>query len=186
MAKEKDKAPDGETEEGGDGEQQAAKQGFVKKLLGNRKLLIIAAAALAVVLGGGGAGAWFFLFHAKPDAAKTKLAAAQADAPIVPPKVAFFDMPDVVVNIQSPDGSPAYLKLSVALELKSGAEEAGLKVLVPRIVDQFQGYLRELRVGDLQGSESVMRIKEELLRRIKVAAEPYPVRDVLLKEMIVQ
>jgi hypothetical protein len=31
-----------------------------------------------------------------------------------------------------------------------------------------------------------MRLKEELLRRINVAAAPFSVRDVLLKEMIVQ
>lgn len=178
--KEKD-AEDGEADEGA-----GVKQGFIKKLLGNKKMLIIAAAVLAVVLGGGGAGVWFFLFNSKPDAAKTKMAAAHSNVPIVPPKVAFFDMPDVVVNIQSPDGSPAYLKLSVALELRSADEEPGLKVLIPRVVDQFQSYLRELRVGDLQGSESVLRLKEELLRRINVAAAPYPVRDVLLKEMIVQ
>jgi len=57
---------------------------------------------------------------------------------------------------------------------------------MPRIVDQFQSYLRELRVDDLRGSAGVMRLKEELLRRINVAAAPYPVKDVLLKEMIVQ
>jgi flagellar FliL protein len=57
---------------------------------------------------------------------------------------------------------------------------------MPRIVDQFQSYLRELRVDDLRGSAGVMRLKEELLRRINVAAAPFSVRDVLLKEMIVQ
>jgi len=90
------------------------------------------------------------------------------------------------VNIQTADGTPAYLKLSVSLELNTPEEKAGLQVLMPRVVDQFQGYLRELRVDDLRGSAGVMRLKEELLRRINVAAAPYRVRDVLLKEMIVQ
>ena len=45
---------------------------------------------------------------------------------------------------------------------------------------------RELRIDDLHGSAGVLRVKEELLRRINAAASPYPVRDVLLKEMIVQ
>ena len=69
---------------------------------------------------------------------------------------------------------------------QSGAFSAGLQVLMPRIVDQFQGYLRELRVDDIKGSAGIMRLKEEMLRRINVAAAPYRVRDVLLKEMIVQ
>jgi flagellar FliL protein len=46
--------------------------------------------------------------------------------------------------------------------------------------------LRELRLDDLKGSEGVLRLKEELLRRAAIAAAPYKVRDVLLKQMIVQ
>ncbi len=154
-----------------------------KGLLANKKLLIIAAVALVALLGVG-AGAYFFLFASKP---ATHLAKAkEAQLPLVPPKVVFYNVPDIVVNIQSQNGNPTYLKLAVALELKNAKEEQGIKVLMPRIVDQFQSYLRELRVSDLQGSESVMRVKEELMRRINVAVAPYRVQDVLLKEMIVQ
>jgi flagellar FliL protein len=180
MAKDKDQ-DDAET--GADAADGAPKQGFVKKFLGNKKLLIIVAAALVLVLGGGGAGLYFFVFSGS-DAKDTKV--ATAPIPVIPPTVAFYDMPDIVVNITNPDGSPAYLKLSVSLELAAAEEKAALTALTPRIVDQFQGYLRELRVDDLRGSAGVLRLKEELLRRINVAAAPYPVKDVLLKEMIVQ
>ena len=162
-----------------------AKKGFVKKLLGNKKMLLIAVGALVLVLGSG-AGAYIFLFSGSSGDAQEKTAHTEPPKPIVPPKVAFYDMPDMVVNIQSPNSTPAYLKLSVALELDSADEKPGLKVLMPRVVDQFQGYLRELRVDDLQGSAGMLRLKEELLRRINVAAKPYKIRDVLLKEMIVQ
>jgi flagellar FliL protein len=167
------------SEAAGDGaELEAPKKRFSKKFL-----LIAGGAALMVVLALG-AGAWFFFFRsAQSDVSKN--AEAQA-IPLVPPQVAYYDMPDLVVNIQSGDGSPAYLKLSVSLELISMTEKSGIQVLMPRIVDQFQGYLRELRVDDLRGSAGIIRLKEELLRRINVAAAPYPVRDVLLKEMIVQ
>jgi len=115
-----------------------------------------------------------------------KTAAAGPEFPATPPQVAYFDIPDLIVNIQSADGSPVYLKLSLSLELYTAEEKAGIQVLVPRIVDQFQGYLRELRADDLKGSAGIMRVKEELLRRTNVAAAPYKVRDVLLKEMILQ
>ncbi len=170
--------------EGAEGAALEPKQGFVKKLLGNRKLLIIAAAGLLVVLGGTGAGLYFFVFAA-PKADATRTANAEP-IPATPPQVAFYDVPNIIVNIQSADGSPAYLKLGTALELNSEDEKAGITALMPRIVDQFQGYLRELRIDDLKGSAGVLRLKEELLRRINVAAAPYRVRDVLLKEMIVQ
>jgi flagellar FliL protein len=173
--------PEGEAAEGA--ENTEPKQGFVKKLLGNRKLLLIAGAGALLLFLGIGAGLYFLVFAASP--AQTKIAAT-SPIPIVPPNVAFYDMPDIVVNIQSADGTPAYLKISVALELAAADEKAGIQALMPRVVDQFQGYLRELRVDDLHGSAGVLRLKEELLRRINVAAAPYPVRDVLLKEMIVQ
>ena len=182
MAKDKPQTEDSEAEAAT--AEDAPKQGFVKKLLGNKKLLIIVAAGLLLVLGGGGAGLYFFVF-AGSDAKDSKTAAA-APIPIVPPTVAFYDMPDIVVNISNVDGSSAYLKLSVSLEMAQADEKAALQALTPRIVDQFQGYLRELRVDDLHGSAGVLRLKEELLRRINVAAAPYPVKDVLLKEMIVQ
>ena len=191
MAKDKAKntgeaeEPENETDGGAEGGD--AKKGFVKKLLANKKLLMIAAGVFVLVLCGGGAGAWYFLFRGDHAAKAPANVADAGDAlPLVPPKVAFYDMPDMVVNIQSPDGTPAYLKLSVSLELKSAEETPGIKALMPRVVDQFQTYLRELRVDDLRGSESVLRLKEELLRRINVTAAPYRVRDVLLKEMIVQ
>jgi flagellar FliL protein len=172
-------APEGE---GAD----APKQGFVKKLLGNKMMLMmVGGGALVLLLGGG--GAYFFLGGSHKAAAGGKVAAADAPpTPIVPPTVAFYDMPDIVVNIQSADGTPAYLKLAVALELTGADEKAGIQPLMPRVVDQFQGYLRELRVDDLKGSAGVMRLKEELLRRINVATTPFKIKDVLLKEMIVQ
>ncbi len=160
----------------------AARNGFVQKLLGNRKRLIIAGAALLLLAG---VGAFYFLVLATPDE-PAKTAAPGTDMPATPPQVAYFDIPDLIVNIQSADGNPVYLKLSLSLELYSAEERAGIQVLMPRIVDQFQGYLRELRPDDLKGSAGIMRVKEELLRRTNVAAAPYHVRDVLLKEMIIQ
>ena len=174
-----DRAEDKEKKEGEDGE--AAEEAAPKKRFG-MKLMLIAGGGLLLVLAGAGAGAYFFLFS-KPKTVETAQAAA---IPLVPPTVAYMDMSNIIVNIQTADGTPAYLKLSVSLELNTPEEKAGLQVLMPRVVDQFQGYLRELRVDDLRGSAGVMRLKEELLRRINVAAAPYRVRDVLLKEMIVQ
>jgi flagellar FliL protein len=163
----------------------APKKGFLGRILGSKKmLLIVGGGALALLLALGG-GAYFFFFSGSSKPADAQTAEAPP-IPLVPPQVAFYDMPDVVVNIQSADGTPAYLKLGVSLELVSAEERSGLQVLKPRIVDQFQAYLRELRVDDLKGSAGVLRLKEELLRRVNVAAAPYPVKDVLLKEMIVQ
>jgi flagellar FliL protein len=181
----KSKARDADTEEDGEnadaqGEGEAAPAKGLKRFL-TKKMLMIAVPALVLVLGGGGGATYFFLL--KPHDAKAKVADAP---PLTPPQVAFTDVPDILVNIQSNDGTPAYLKLSLSLELDNDLEKTGMTALMPRLVDQFQSYLRELRIDDLKGSEGVLRLKEELLRRVNAAAAPYKVRDVLLKQMIVQ
>lgn len=191
MAKnEKQEAPDDDADKkDGEGaaEGNSSKQGFVKKLLGNKKLLIMAGGGLLALLLLGGGGAYYFFFTGSgAKTAQMAAAGAHDQLPVTPPNITFYDVPDIIVNIQSADSTPAYLKLSVSLELDSPEEKAGMVALQPRIVDQFQGYLRELRMDDLKGSAGVVQLKEELLRRINVAAAPYRVRDVLLKQMIVQ
>jgi flagellar FliL protein len=168
-------APEGEKPEG----EGAPKTGLMAKLK-SKKALMIGAPVLVLLLAGGGAGAYFMLKH------DTKAETAKEDVPLTPPKVAFSDMADILVNIQGNDGTPAYLKLGVSLELEDEEHKAAIAPLMPRITDQFQSYLRELRLDDLKGSAGVLRLKEELLRRVNAAAAPYKVRDVLLKEMIIQ
>jgi flagellar protein FliL len=177
----KDKQPEAE----GDGENAAAegaaepKKGLARFL--TKKILIIAAPVLVLLLAGIGAGVYFMFLKPAP------VKVAKADVlPLTPPQIAFTDVPEILVNIQSSDGTPAYLKLSLSLEMDNDLEKTGMTALMPRLVDQFQSYLRELRVDDLKGSEGVLRLKEELLRRVNVAAAPYRVRDVLLKQMIIQ
>ncbi|MEY4964550.1 MAG: hypothetical protein RL274_133 [Pseudomonadota bacterium] len=185
----KKEAPDAEgagenAEATGEGSDAAPKKGFGKILgmLKSKKMLMFGVPALLVLLGGGGAGAYLFMSSGHEGAE----AEHAEEVPLTPPKVAFSDMQDILVNIQSSDGTPAYLKLGVSLELEDEEHKAALEPLMPRITDQFQAYLRELRLDDLKGSAGVLRLKEELLRRVNVAAAPYKVRDVLLKKMIVQ
>ncbi len=186
MAK-KDKQAEADEPEKKDGdaaaEGDAPKKGLIGKILGNKLILFGGIGALVLLLGGG--GAYFFFFAGDPKPAELA-AGAPEPLPAVPPNITYYDMPDIIVNIQGADSAPAYLKLSVSLELDSAEEAAGIKALDPRIVDQFQGYLRELRMDDLKGSAGIVRLKEELLRRINMSAAPYRVRDVLLKQMIVQ
>ena len=61
-----------------------------------------------------------------------------------------------------------------------------MEKLLPRIIDRFQVYLRELRAEDISGSAGVYRLKEELLGRVNKAIEPAKVSDVLFREMLVQ
>lgn len=150
------------------------------------KQKLIAAAGLLVVILGGGAGAYFLMGSSAKEEAQGAETVRTAASNLPPAQAAFFDVPDIIVNIQTTDSAPAYLKLSVSLELEKAEAKAAIEPVLPRVVDQFQTYLRELRVEDVRGSAGVMRLKEELLRRVNLAVAPTPVHDVLLKEMIVQ
>ena len=140
-----------------------------------------------LILGGGIAGAVMFLGGGEAEVHADAAHGAPVTAVHLPSEhTSFFNLPDIIVNIQTPDGTPAYLKLSVALEVDQEDAQALIEPVLPRVIDQFQTYLRELRIEDIRGSAGVMRLKEELLRRVNFALAPLPVRDVLLKEMIVQ
>jgi flagellar FliL protein len=140
------------------------------------KLIIIAVAAL-VVLGGGGAAA-FFMFGTHKD--------ASAETAKAKPAV-FFDVPEVLVNLSTTGGDRTqYLKVKIVLELPDAALQSQIQGVMPRVMDAFQTYLRELRPTDLDGSAGLYRLKEELTRRINAAISPSHVNAVLFKEMVIQ
>lgn len=98
----------------------------------------------------------------------------------------YHDMPTMLVNLSSSGQGNSFLKLQVALELSDEAAKERIEAVMPRVVDNFQVYLRELRIEDLQGSAGLQRLREELLLRVNTAVADVEVRDVLFKEMLVQ
>jgi flagellar protein FliL len=146
------------------------------------KLIIMAVGGLGglVVLGGVGWGVYHFLF-----AGRSEEAAATA-AQIKPP--AFLDMPEILVNLSTSGGAERtqYLKVKVVLELADQEMSAQIQPVMPRLMDTFQTYLRELRPTDLDGSAGLYRLKEELTRRVNAAIAPSRINAVLFKEIVVQ
>lgn len=98
----------------------------------------------------------------------------------------FYDLPEMLVNLNTPGRTRNFLKMRVSLELANEADITTIEMVLPRIVDNFQVYLRELRMEDLQGAAGMYRLREELLNRVNAAVRPARVNDVLFKEMIVQ
>lgn len=99
---------------------------------------------------------------------------------------AFLKVPDLIVNLASDGGQPRYLRLSVQLELANEADLKAVEAVLPRVIDQFQTYLRELRIQDLRGSKGMYRLQMELLSRVNAAASPTEVKDVLFQEILIQ
>lgn len=108
------------------------------------------------------------------------------EALVEPEKSYFVPVPSILVNLNTPEGKQRFLKLSLILQLTKQNDVSEVEKLLPRIVDQFQVYLRELRVDDLKGSEGVYRLKEQLLARANAETAPIVVHDILFKDMLVQ
>lgn len=112
--------------------------------------------------------------------------AATRTAPDSMPKTVFYDLPPMLVNLNTTSKRPTFLKIQVSLELSSSQDVDYIKEMSPRIIDNFQVYLRELRIDDLRGSAGIYRLREELLARINLAVRPAKVKDVLFKQVLVQ
>ena len=102
------------------------------------------------------------------------------------PGVAFLKIPDLIINLNSDNNEQRYLRLSIQLELANAADQAAVEKVLPRVVDQFQTYLRELRISDLRGSKGIYRLQMELLSRVNQAAAPTQVKNVLFQEILIQ
>ena len=169
------------------------------------RILLLALSGLVLILGSGAAGAWFFGLLGSSEtrevagAAEAKEATEpmednhaaddklrdQGQASLVS-TVAFLELPNLLVNLQSSGPRMRYLKLALALELANPSEVETLRALTPRILDAIQLYLRALTVDDVQGAIGMERLKQELTARINRAVAPLRVRGVLVKEMLVQ
>lgn len=192
---------------GADGDAAAAKK---KKL----PLLFIIAPVALLVLGGGGAAA-FFMMKPKPAEAHGAAAEqghgaekaekkeekdgghggggkeGEADPSLGviaagPDGVTFYTLPDMVMNIQSADSRPTFLKLKLTLEMRDAAVATHLQEEMPRLQDMFTGFVRELRPEDLSGSAGTYQLRAEILRRVNMIAAPGKVDAVLIEEMLVQ
>src|SRR5258708_20708832 len=140
------------------------------------KVLIIGGAALVVLAGTVGGGYYFFTRKHEP----------KPEASTVKPAV-FVDLPEVLVNLSNTGSERTqYLKIKIVLELADQPMVAKITPVMPRVMDAFQTYLRELRPSDLDGSAGLYRLKEELTRRVNASIAPSRVNAVLFKETVLQ
>ena len=157
-----------------------------KKGGGKKKLIIIVLGALIAL----GAGGWFSgiipgLLHGKEKEHEAAASgeghdAAAANAPV------FIDVPEMLANLNSGGRRAAYIKLKAKLELSRKEDVITVQNAMPRVIDLFQGYLREMRPEELRGTAGTYRLREELVSRTNIAAAPAKVLDVLIVELLVQ
>ncbi len=148
---------------------------------GRRRLILLAAPVVLVAVVG--SGLWFTgilprllgLGHGQEKADTSK--------PLVP---IYVDLPEMIVNLNSNPRRPSYVKLVARLEVARQEDVDRLKLVMPRLQDLFQTYLREMRPEELRGSAGTYRLREELIGRANLAAAPSRIADVLFIQMMIQ
>jgi len=190
--------PEDAANENAEGEGEAT----AKKKMSGKKLVLFFILPAVLVLGGGGAAAYLLLFngghpeqHADAGHGKAKAGEHGGGESTPGPNgttitqgegVVFVTMPEMLVNISGPDGRPSFLKLKLTIEASNEDVATSLATQLPRVTDEFNGFLRELRTDDLAGSAGAYRLRLELLRRVNLAIAPAQANAVLIEEMMVQ
>jgi flagellar FliL protein len=177
------------------GEEGAKPKGKLAALMSGKTPLIIGAVVAVLLVGGGSA---FFLLRKKGGEAEVAAAASPGGSrPAAVPAAggpkkpsAFVDLPEMTVNLAAGGSGQAerqyFLKMKIALEVNEQKVVTEIQPMLPRVLDTFQVYMRELRPQDLEGSAGLYRLKEEMMRRVNVAVYPARVDAVLFKELMVQ
>lgn len=165
-----------------DGEDQGEGEVKAKRKLSGRTLVLFVILPLALIAAAaGGAFALGLFGGGKSDEASETASAERSASPSV-----YYDLPEILVNINTNGGKESFLKLAMSLELKDADATRQVESAMPRVIDSIQVFLRELRIDDLNGSAGILRLREELIKRISASAAPVEVRDVLFKEIIIQ
>lgn len=175
---ETEEATASEEEGAGGGEEQEASSA------GRKRLLIIIILAVFLVVGGV-AGA-YFMGYLDPLIEKLTGKDSAAVASQQSRETVFMDLPELLVNLNTGGRRTSFIKMKVTLEVDKKEFVPVIEKLMPRIIDNFQVYLRELKLEDLRGSVGMYRLREEMLLRVNTAAAPAQVNDVLFKEILIQ
>lgn len=175
-------------------------EGLEKKKFSGKKLVILgggAVVAILVVLGvmslmGGeddevaDVGDEEIERMAQEAANKNEQERLEQDKSVEELKTLFLALPDQHYNLNTGGQGASFLKAQISLEVDRESYIADLEAKMPRILDEFNAYMRELRPEDLDGSAGIFRLKEELLMRINQAVAPTRVKDVLFRQFLVQ
>lgn len=160
-----------------------------KKMSGKKLVLFILLPLL--LLGGGGAAAYFLLFKEDP-AAEAGVegevpggddAEGEEEEGHVP---VFFELPKMSANLIMTGKKQPFMVTTLVLEVDAPEDQKTVEEVQPRIENEIVTYLRSLRPEDVQGAAGLQRLREELLLRVKEAAKPAKVKDILFKEMLIQ
>lgn len=141
------------------------------------RLPLILGLVLALAMGGGG----FYATYSGLIMAPGGTGAAH-DSPGPLPDIAFVPVDPVVISL-GPTARNRHLRMTAQLEVgKPHAAEVAM--LLPRILDVLNGYLRAIEIAQIEDPAALVRIRAQLLRRVQMVTGEGRVRDLLITEFV--
>jgi len=143
-----------------------------------KKLGLLLGLLVAIGLGGGGFYVAYsgLLFGGGAEHAE----GAEGVTPL--PDITFVPVDPVVVSLGEVEQN-RHLRFRSQLEV-AASHAAEVTLLLPRIVDVLNGYLRAVDVAQLEDPAALVRVRAQLLRRIQIVTGEGRVRDLLISEFV--
>lgn len=145
------------------------------------KLPLLIGLVLALVGGGGGfyAVQTGLILGAKPQVENSADTAEMHVESI--PDVVFVPVEPLVISIDGAAGT--HLRFRAQLEVRKPFE-AEVQRLLPRVVDVLNSYLRAVDVADLRDNAALVRLRAQMLRRVRIVTGGDRVSDLLIMEFV--
>ncbi len=97
-------------------------------------------------------------------------------------KIAFVLVDALVISL-GPSSRSTHLRFSSQLEVERSHQEE-VTMLMPRILDVLNGYLRAIEVHEIEDPAALIRLRAQMLRRIQIVTGEGRVRDLLVTEFV--
>jgi len=140
-----------------------------------RKLPLLIGLAGAIALGGGGFYATYSGMilgsHEVADTAHPAL-----------PDLTFVPVDPITISL-GPQSRARHLRFASQLEVNT-PHAAEVRLLLPRISDVLNSYLRAVELVQLEDPSALMRLKAQMLRRVQIVTGQDRVRDLLISEFV--
>ena len=96
--------------------------------------------------------------------------------------IAFVDVPPMVISL-GPGARADHLRFRASLEVPGPYQDEVIKLL-PRVQDVMNSYLRALEPDEIEEKAALLRLRSQMLRRVKLVAGEGRVTDLLVLEFV--
>jgi len=93
--------------------------------------------------------------------------------------VEFVAIEPLVISLQG----DTHLRFRAQLEVRAG-HRAEVEHLLPRVIDVLNGYLRAVDIADLRDNAALVRLRAQMLRRVRIVTGGDRVSDLLIMEFV--